>query len=119
MEGVGLGLVVGCTGSKESRWEGGKRLGSCKRKMVNIVHVGNSCGTQVYTLHLHFTHTFMYVLCMYVVHVYMNMNGIINIHECMCVYTFIHYMTYIHTYIKVCSQMAFTLLFFLKKKNNE
>jgi|TARA_B110000090_G_scaffold176908_1_gene199813 hypothetical protein len=24
MEGVGLGLVVGCTGSKESRWEGGK-----------------------------------------------------------------------------------------------
>jgi hypothetical protein len=56
MEGVGLGLVVGCTGSKESRWEGGKRLGSCKRKMVNIVYVGNSCGTQVgvYTvIHTH------------------------------------------------------------------
>ena len=65
MEGVGLGLVVGCTGSKESRWEGGKRLGSCKRKMVNIVHVGNSCGTQVCTLsytHIHVVHEWYMVL---------------------------------------------------------
>ena len=66
--------------------------------------------------HTSFTHTFMYYVCMS--YMYMNMNGIINIHECMCVYTFIHYMTYIHTYIKVCSQMAFTL-FILKKTMNK
>ena len=90
--GVG-GWLHGIKGVKVGRWEGGKRLGSCKRKMVNIVHVGNSCGTQVGVPHTSFTHTFMYYVCMS--YMYMNMNGIINIHECMCVH--IHYMTYIHT----------------------
>jgi hypothetical protein len=63
--------------------------------------------TGVHTSFTLYTHIHVCIMYMYVVHVYMNMNGIINIHECMCVYTFIHYMTYIHTYIKVCSQMAF------------
>jgi hypothetical protein len=53
--GVG-GWLHGIKGVKVGRWEGGKRLGSCKRKMVNIVHVGNSCGTQVGTLK-HLLHT--------------------------------------------------------------